>query len=290
MLLSAQGCSATAVSRNPDRDFLRAYAPGVSAMDLSAFQKAADRGFRATDTLVYLASNSVPATFSSEPWREIGENVQPSIELFGRALKANPDLRIVYVSSGGTVYGSGHTQPISESAPTAPVSAYGYGKVVIEEALRFLHRSEGLSYAILRVSNPVGRWQVNRNQGIVSIAIRAARSGERVKLFDGGRTVRDFLAADDVADAILKASEARSMAAETWNIGSGKARSIASVVELVADVTGRTINTEIGPARAVDVPYAVLDCRKAQEDLGWRTTSTLEETIAAIERAWPETV
>lgn len=286
--LSARGRQAVVVSRTPDFGFLETYAPGVTGVELPRMLNDADDYFRAASTLVYLASTSVPATYASQPWNELSTNVQPAFELFDRALAVNPDLRVVFISSGGVIYGSGHTTPIPEGAPLAPISAYGYGKLAIEEAIRFLGRTKGLSYAILRVSNPVGRWQANRMHGIVTVALRAAKSGEALNLFDGGSQVRDFLDADDLADAIITATDARGFTAGTWNIGSGVGRSIVEVVDLVSEVTGRHIARTSLPKRAVDVPYAVLDCAKAQRDLGWNATTELADTISAIERAWTE--
>lgn len=284
--ISAQGRSAVAVSRSPDFGFLRAHAPGVTGVALPDFFDEAERHFRGHDTLVYLASTSVPATYAHEPWNELAANVQPAFEMFDRAIRANPKLRIIFVSSGGTIYGADHTAPVNETAPAAPISAYGYGKLAIEEAIRFLGRTKSVSHAILRVSNPVGRWQENRTHGIVNVALRAAHSGEALNLFDGGRQVRDFLDADDLAEAIIRAADARSFTAATWNIGSGMGRTVADVVERVSQITGRRIELSGLPKRAADVPYSVLDCSKAERDLGWRAQTALDDTIRTIERTW----
>lgn len=286
--LSARGRRAVAVSRTPDFGFLDTCAPGVTGVELPRMLNDAEEYFRAANTLVYLASTSVPATYANQPWNELTTNVQPAFEMFDRALAVNPDLRVVFVSSGGVIYGAGHTAPIPESAPLAPISAYGYGKLAIEEAIRFLGRTKGLSHAILRVSNPVGRWQVNRTHGIVTVALRASKSGEALNLFDGGSQVRDFLDADDLAEAIIAAADARGFSAGTWNIGSGVGRSIVEVVDTVSEVTGRRVARNSLPKRAVDVPYAVLDCTKAKRDLGWSATTQLADTITAVERAWSE--
>lgn len=286
--LSARDRQAVVVSRAPDFDFLESYAPGVTGVELPRMLNDADDYFRAASSLVYLASTSVPATYANQPWNELSANVQPAFELFDRALTVNPDLRVVFISSGGVIYGPGHSVPITEDAPLAPISAYGYGKLAIEEAIRFLGRTKGLNYAILRVSNPVGRWQANRTHGIVTVALRASKAGETLSLFDGGSQVRDFLDADDLAEAIIAAADARGLTAGTWNIGSGVGRSIVEVVDLVSEVTGLRIARTSLPKRAVDVPYAVLDCAKAQRDLGWSASTPLVDTISSIEQVWNE--
>lgn len=286
--LSARGRPAVAISRTPDFGFLETYAPCVTGIELARMLNDADDYFRATDTLVYLATTSVPATYANQPWNELTANVQPAFELFNRALRVNPNLRVVYVSSGGVIYGSGYNAPIAETAPLAPISAYGYGKLATEEAIRFLARTRGLNFAILRVSNPVGRWQASRTHGIVTVALRAAKYGEALSLFGGGCQVRDFLDADDLADAIIHAADARQFSTETWNIGSGVGHSIVEVVDLVSDMTGRSIVRTNLPKRDVDVPYVVLDCTKVRRDLGWSANTGLADTIRAIERVWSE--
>lgn len=284
--LAARDRKATVVSRTPDFGFIETYTHGITAVELPQMLNNADDYFRATDTMVYLASTSLPATYANQPWNELTANVQPAFELFDRALKSNPKLRVVFVSSGGTIYGGGHGKPIPETAPLRPISAYGYGKLATEEAIRFLGRTKGLSYAILRVSNPVGRWQQNRNHGIITVALRAAKSGDSLNLFGGGRQIRDFIDADDLAAAIISAADARAFSSETWNIGSGRGRSISEVVDLVANISRCSIARANLPARSVDVPFAVLDCAKAARDLGWRANIELKDTIASIEHSW----
>jgi len=285
-VLSARGRPAVVASRTPDFDFLKTHAPGIKGIDLRNMINDADAYFRTADSLVYLASTSTPATYASQPWNELSANVEPAFELFDRALNANSDLRIIFVSSGGTIYGSGHSSPIPETAPLAPISAYGYGKLATEEAIRYLGRTKGMSHSILRVSNPVGRWQNNRTHGIISVAIRHAMSGETLSLFDGGRQVRDFLDADDLADAIIRAADAREYASVTWNVGSGVGRSIAEVVDLVEHITGQEMVRNSLPKRTIDVPYAVLNCAKVEQDLGWSAKIDLADTIEEINTSW----
>jgi UDP-glucose 4-epimerase len=279
--LSAAGRRGVCVSRAPDDAFLAASAPLVTSLSLKAFEETLDSELRMHSALVYLASASVPATFSAEPWRELGANVEPLFRLAHAAVAANPAIKLIYVSSGGTVYGRAEGAPFPETAPLKPISSYGYGKVAAEDALRFLGRTAGLRHAILRAANPVGRWQSNLAHGIVAVAIRAARSGSTVTLFGGGRQVRDFFDADDLAAAIIAAAD-DARAEGVWNIGSGVGTQVIDVIRLVEEVTGQSIPLDMRPGRAVDVPFAVLDCARARRDLGWTATIPLRESIVRI--------
>ena len=281
-LLEENHTPAVAVSRNPDHAFFERFAPSLRVMDASDFASSAGRGAIAeASTIVYFAWQSIPSTFAQEPWREVPENVQPAFELFLRVAEISRDVRIVFLSSGGTVYGGKGTTPKSEIALTQPISGYGLGKLMAEEALRFIGRTRGIAYAILRPSNPIGRWQINKAQGIVGVALRSAREGVPVRLFGGGQ-VRDFVDADDVAEAIYAASCDRMHRAATWNIGSGNGIAIHDMLDRVSQITGQTISVEHAPARPIDVAHVVLDCRKIAEDLGWKAKTPIEQSISSL--------
>jgi UDP-glucose 4-epimerase len=285
-LLGRRGQRAIAVSRAPDRGFFEGFAPSIKVMNAAEFASSAgDAAIAEADVLIHFAWGSVPATFVDEPWRELPENVQPSLELFHRVAAISPRTKIVLLSSGGTIYGTEDSAPKDESAPTRPISGYGLGKLMAEEGLRFVARTRGTPHAILRVSNPVGRWQTDNRQGIVGVGLRAARDGVPVRLFGGGVQVRDFVDADDVADAILRAAADRTHGAATWNVGSGVGVSVIDMLTRVSEVIGRPVAIEHAPPRAIDVPHIVLDCRKVAEDLGWTAKTPIEQSIASLWKA-----
>jgi len=284
-LLERQRQPALAVSRNPDLDFFGRFAPSLRVMDLATF--ASDEGRNAiaeAQAIVYLAWRSVPSTFIGEPWREVPENVQGAVEFFTRVAKISPKTKIILLSSGGTVYGKDGTAPRSEMAPTQPIAAYGLGKLMAEEGLRFIGRTEGTPYAILRVSNPIGRWQTDGRQGIVGVGLRAIRDGVPVRLFGGGTQVRDFVDADDVAEAICRATVDRAHSAATWNVGSGVGLTVIDMMDRISRVTGRSVPIEHAPSRAIDVPHIVLDCGKVARDLGWESKTPTEQSISHLWR------
>ncbi len=257
--------------------------PGESFMFAEAFAgPEGDDLLRRAEVIVNLASRSVPGTFSSEPWKEITEKVAPAATLYGRCSTLNPRLRIVQISSGGTVYGRIEADKACESQPCAPISGYGLANAMMEDALRFMGRTAGTPYRILRVSNPAGHFQTSDAQGIVSIAVRAAASGAKFRLFGDGSQIRDYLDADDVADAILAACKDERHEGATWNVGSGVGRSVLEIVALVERVTGRSIGLDRHPARSIDVPKIVLDCSQIERDLGWRAHRGLDQAVQSI--------
>ncbi|MCB1378166.1 MAG: NAD-dependent epimerase/dehydratase family protein [Alphaproteobacteria bacterium] len=273
------GRTATIVSRTSDREFLDNYAPEMRLMTAVDFASHLEREVASAQTLVHLASTSVPATYVRQPWLELTTNVAPAFEILARAVAVNPGIRLVFLSSGGTIYGTGHNSPIGEDMPAQPISPYGYGKLALEEAIRFLGRSASLNYAILRVSNPVGSFQMRPDQGIASVAWRAARSGEVLTLFNGGEQIRDFIDADDVARAIVAAADGKEYRAVTWNVGSGVGTRVTALLDLIESLSGLSIRRKLQPGRATDVSYSVLDCSRVLQDLGWQARIPLEESV-----------
>jgi UDP-glucose 4-epimerase len=118
---------------------------------------------------------------------------------------------------------------------------------------------------VLRVSNAVGRWQNDNTQGIVSISLRAVRDGRPITLYGGGSQIRDYVDADDVAEAVLAACLDRRHVDRIWNVGSGIGRSVKEVIRLVQEVTGRPV--PVRPARPVDVAAIMLNCTRIRRDL-----------------------
>ncbi|MGH6824147.1 MAG: NAD-dependent epimerase/dehydratase family protein [Methyloceanibacter sp.] len=282
-LLARRGAEAVAVSQKPDPRFFAQFASSVRYMEAHSFASSAGVEVIAkTRALVYFRWSSVPATFAQEPWREVRENVEPAFLLFLRVAELAPKAKIVFLSSGGTVYGREGTGPKTETSPTKPISSYGVGKLMAEEALAFVGRTKGSPFAILRVSNAVGRWQTSTTQGIIGAALRAARDGVPVKLFGGGTQVRDFVDAGDVAEAIYAASLDTTHQAATWNVGSGVGVTVRDLVDSVAQMIGRQIAIEHAPPRALDVPHVVLDCSKVAKDLGWTAKTPLDLSISSL--------
>ena len=272
--------------RRPDKRFLEQYAPSLEVMEATEF--ALDLGaelIARACAVVYFTWRSVVATFADEPWREVTENVAPAFAFFLRVAAISPKVKTVFTSSGGTVYGPCGEDPKSETSPTRPISPYGIGKLMAEEALRFVGRTQGSPFAILRISNAVGRWQTSDKQGVVGAALRAARDGVPLQLFGDGAEVRDFVDADDVAEAIYAACIDTAHRDATWNVGSEVGISVRELIDTASRIIGRPILVEQAPRRNLDVPHVVLDCQKIRQDLEWMAKIPIEHSISNLWKA-----
>jgi UDP-glucose 4-epimerase len=231
--------------------------------------------------MVLATGQLLPATKLSNLSVAIQDELLPLVDLAEAAADARLR-RLVFISSGGTVYGADHKLPIAETAPLRPINSYGAIKVMIEQALLDVARRKSLPTAILRVSNPYGRHQVtNEGLGFIGAAVRAALTGDQLTLWGDGSSIRDFVHIDDVSNAIRLACE-RDFDSCVLNIGSGVQTSLLRIIEIVEKVSQQTISTRFEPARTVDVPCNALDITQAATVLGWRPSTGLEDGIRSI--------
>jgi UDP-glucose 4-epimerase len=204
-----------------------------------------------------------------DPIADLMVNTVASVRLFERCRQAGVR-KIIYVSSGGTVYGVPKSLPIREADATDPISAYGINKLMVEKYLQLAAHQGGAQGLSLRVANPFGEFQSPyRRQGLIAALIATIQAGRPVEIWGDGRVVRDYLYAGDVAAALLAAADYDGPA-QVLNIGSGVGRSVLEVLESVCEVLGqRPVEVIHQPARAADVPVNVLDIEAAQRALGW---------------------
>lgn len=278
------GVDFAVVSRTGGTGFLNEFAPTGSAILAADFAGAAgDDLIRGATAIVYLVRSTAPASNTDEPWKELETDTGPAFRDFVRFATVNARARIIYCSSGGTVYGDQATDhPLDESAPLNPISPYGLGKVLCERILDFVSRTYGVNAEILRISNPVGIWQKTSGQGLIMAAFHSLHTESPLPIFGTGDNVRDYVDADDLARAVLAAADSGDHAGGTWNVGSGRGYSITDVVDLVSDVTGRSVAVEHKPSRAVDVNRIVLDISRFSSRFGWRPDTDLRASIAKI--------
>ena len=207
------------------------------------------------DAIVYLATSSIPATFADRPWLEIAEVVAPISDFFLKFASVNTNAKRIFVSSGGTIYGDTRADSVDEGQRAAPISSYGLGKQMVEQTIQFAGRASGMKYNILRVSNPIGRHHHNSTQGVVPAAIRSLLDGHEFKMFGDGSSVRDYVDADDVADAIWDACCDKQFNDRIWNVGSSVGYSLKEVLALVEAAAGC-------PLQIRQIPESQVRCKK----------------------------
>ena len=228
------------------------------------------------DVLVYMASSSIPG--SSTMVYELDNNVRPAVDFCNGITEYNPNLNIIYLSSGGQIYGNEYATPIRESFECKPISPYAYGKLLIEQSLAYLHRRKNIKIVVLRVANPVGQWQTGTRQGLVNVAIQCVQHQKVLSIFGTGSEVRDYIDADDVAAVIEMIAES-SFQYDVFNVGTGKAVSTLEIIHLVESIFGEQIEKQYLPRRLVDPESAVLDCSKIFNQYVWSANNDISSIV-----------
>lgn len=205
-------------------------------------------------------------------------NVVATLHLLDLAKKEGVR-KIIFVSSGGIVYGIPKEIPIKETHPTDPISSYGICKVAIEKFLHLYHFLYGLNYCILRIANIYGeRQQGSGIQGAVAVFLYKALRDEEIEIFGDGTAVRDFIYVRDAVKALLKAKSFQGPCG-LFNIGSGCGKSLNEVTSTIESLLGRHVKRKYLTGRPFDVPTNVLDISKAAEVLCWRPEVSFQEGL-----------
>lgn len=240
--------------------------------------------------VVHLAYATVPNTSFESPLTDLLQNLPATVQLFSEA--ADRGVKLVLVSSGGTVYGEAKELPIRETHPAKPISPYGVTKLTLENYAYLYATTHGLKYVCVRPANAYGVGQRPfAGQGFVATAMASAMRGMPIKIFGKNGAIRDYLYVSDLASGIVSALERGSLS-QTYNIGSGIGLSNLDVVEAFRPLLqelGYEVKIENLPERVFDVPANVLDSSKLQADTGWKPQVKLEEGLK-LTRDWIKSI
>jgi len=235
-------------------------------------------------TVVHLAWTSLPEPSNRDPYGDIASNLLPSLRWLKGCVETGV-ARVIFLSSGGTVYGIPRTRPIVEEHPTEPICSYGIAKLTVEKYLALFRRLHDLPYIVLRASNvygpgkdPFGR------QGAINVFLGNVVRGEPIRIWGDGSVVRDYIFIDDLLDLLLRCIETP-IGDETplFNAGSGEGHSLRDIVDRIRAVTGVDPKVEWTAGRKADVPANVLDIGKARKRFDWTPAIPLDE---GIRRTW----
>ncbi|WP_162941294.1 NAD-dependent epimerase/dehydratase family protein [Achromobacter sp. B7] len=234
------------------------------------------------DTVFHLVNATTPASANIDKLADLQSNVTPTLRLLEACREAGVK-RVIFISSGGTIYGLPKQVPTPESAPTDPITAYGISKLAIEKYLGLYEYLHGLQYRVLRVANPFGPYQTAlKSQGVIAAFMHQCISHEPIHIWGDGSSVRDYVYVNDVVDAVLAAVQHHGPS-RVFNIGGGQGRSLLDIVDVIKRVSGITPEIKFSPSRSVDVPRSILDITLASQELGWTPKTAFDE---GMQRTW----
>ena len=230
------------------------------------------------EVVYHLVSTTVPTTSNQHISQELVSNVIFSANLFEACIRCGVK-KVVFVSSGGTVYGKKVDCPLKEKTATNPISSYGVQKITIEKLLYLYRYMYGLDYRIIRLANPYGPYQrPNGVLGAVTTFTYKALKGDEITVYGDGSVVRDFIYIDDAIRAIMKIVNGENKH-RTFNLGCGYGTSIKQVLETIEKALGIKLNVSYLEGRKVDVPVNYLDISRYEKYYGALNPISLEDGI-----------
>jgi UDP-glucose 4-epimerase len=228
------------------------------------------------DVCFHLAAQADVPTSVRRPDFDAEVNVVGTVRILQAAGERT---RVVFSSTGGAVYGECE-RPAREDDPRRPLSPYGVAKLAGEEYLAGWNRLYGTQHATLRFANVYGpRQETGLEGGVVAIFLNAMAAGEETTIFGDGAQTRDFVAVDDVVQALLLAPGRPGV----FNVGSGVETSVLELHESCRAISTTDGPPLLAPAREGDLKRSVLDVSLAERELGWRPSVPLDEGLL---RTW----
>ena len=191
------------------------------------------------------------------------------------------NIRWVFVSSGGTVYGPNASCPTTEDAQTNPICSYGLIKLALEKYFALYKTLHETDFVVARVSNPYGPWQdPSSGQGVIAALVYKALAVQAVEIWGDGENVRDYVYIDDAVRGLMDLAK-HGESGEIYNVSSGVGTTINDLIQVIRHTLGIQLNTNCVAARIFDVRKSVLSSNKLQSLTGWGPNTCLGDGIKA---------
>jgi len=230
----------------------------------------------APDVIFHLAWNSINETSLQNPTMDLVTNVTPAISIIHACTKFSR--KLIFLSSGGAVYGLSNQKRIPETHPLNPISPYGIGKLAVEKYLEMYHYLHGLNYAVVRPSVPYGpRQDYLKRQGAVAVFLYRVSQGLPLTIWGDGNNIRDFFYVTDLIDAIIKCADHDLQKNRIFNVGGSEGITLNQLIAEVETITGMKAIIDLQPARQFDPPQIMLDTTLLRSELGWAPQISLTE-------------
>lgn len=233
---------------------------------------------RRPDIVVHLAAQADVRVSVARPVFDATVNILGSLNVCEGALAAGVQ-KVLFASSGGTIYGTPEELPVREGHPQRPESPYGVAKKAVGDYLHYYREVRGLEYSALALSNVYGpRQDPHGEAGVVAIFAGRLLARERPVIYGDGAQTRDFVYVDDVVDAFVRAVEKGG--GLLLNIGTGVETSVQQLYDTMARLCGAKDGARYEPPRAGELQRSALDPGRAAIHLGWKPWTSLEEGVA----------
>lgn len=218
-----------------------------------------EKAITGMDVIIHSLSTVNPGNSNERFMQGYSRDFVQSVKLFDMCIKKN--IKVIFLSSGGTVYGIQDEQPIKETALPAPINHYGAVKLCIENVMRTFNIQLHTKMLIARISNPYGPGQdFHKGVGFVDASLKKTLRNETIEIWGDGNIVRDYIYIEDVCEMLCSLIEYDGDE-EVFNLSSNEGMSLNDIIEEI-ELLGLNPNVVYKPARSVDVPKVILDNSK----------------------------
>jgi len=234
------------------------------------------------DIVFHLISTTLPSEGTKNTPLEISSNVLPTVNLLESMRRCNVK-KIIFASSGGTVYGDTNGNYNNVNDPLSPICSYGLQKQLIENCLMFYNRLGIINCKIARITNPYGiGQQIDKPQGIIPILIYRLRKDIPITVLGDGSIYRDFIYMDDLINLLLLLCKYNGDVS-IFNVGFGKSYSIIDLIRIIEEKAFKKFKEIMyQPSRDFDIPVVNINIEKTISELAWEPKISLENGIELI--------
>lgn len=265
--LSARNHKVKVICRNEPPPMFFGGAPVELHLADLATLTAAHRVFDGVDTVLHFVSTTTPASSMNDMAFDVSSNLFPLLNLM-KIMVTRRIPRLIFSSSGGTIYGIPPKLPASETDPADPISSYGITKLAMEKFIGLHAHNQQLHGIILRIGNPYGPYQITGTAiGSIAHFTTSQARYQPIQIWGDGSVIRDYIFIDDVCRALAQIVEDAGFAGGVYNLASGRGHSLLDIVVELENVSGRKAVISFLGAREMDVPAIVLDVAKLRSAL-----------------------
>jgi len=248
----------------------------IEIMDLRRAYSLVDQN----DFIVYAVPNIQPHQVRPVFHSDFLKIIRPTEKIFEFASRSNK--RVIFLSSGGSVYGDGSSGAHSEDSHPRPIDQYGRFKLRLDNSLIHLNSKFNSNNVILRVANPYGgTFDSFFKQGFINSVIRNIKSGHKVEVWGNGNQIRDFIYIEDFIN-LVSSILGKESAGGIFNCGTGKGYSLREIIKIFEDIIISKIDIKFVDTYREKIESNILNINKSMNHFNWSPDTNLKKILSKL--------
>lgn len=255
---------------------------GATYLCMDYFNEELSDEFLSEQNMVILLISSVaPNSSMQKPESCYGKDIVRMIELLEQMRRCKVN-QLVFISSGGTIYGNQNVELYTEDMATSPINHYGIMKLTQEKILLMYNELYGMENLIFRLANPYGEGQMSSSGvGAITVFLENIMQNKKIYIYGEGKVIRDYIYIEDAVEMMRRCldSDRKAVAVPIFNVGTGQGCNLIQIIDAIENIVGEKAEIEFISARNIDVRRNVLDISKILSVIGNYQCKTLEDGI-----------